>query len=111
MTRKLKQVKVNFYEEQHKILKENAILNNVTIAQFIRQELNINLDKKDIKNRYRNSAEKELTKVDEMLIYQVSKIGNNLNQIAKVLHTKKDISNVDILESLVKIEKKIGELI
>ena len=112
MSKKLKQVKVNFYEEQHNFLKAKAKENNMTIAQFIRQQLNINLDDKDVKNRYKNKEEKELTKKDEMLIYQVSKIGNNLNQIAKVLNTKKDdINTLDILQSLVKIEADLKELL
>ena len=112
MSKKLKQVKVNFYEEQHQLLKELAKENNVTIAQFIRTKLDINLDENDVKKRYKNREEKDLTKKDEMMIYQVMKIGTNLNQIAKKINTKKDdINTIEILKSLVKIEADLKELI
>lgn len=112
MSEKYKQVKVNFYPEQHLLLKAKAKENNQTIAQYIRQNLDLNIDEKEVKKRYRNKEEKELTKKDEMLVYQVMKIGNNLNQIAKYINTKKDNANsLNILESLVNIEKEIKNLL
>ena len=112
MSEKYRQVKVNFYPEQHKILNEKAKEKNQTIAQYIRQNLNLNIDEKEVKKRYKNKEEKAMTKKDEMLIYEINKIGNNLNQIAYQINSKKDdINSIDILKSLVEIEKKIKELL
>ena len=111
MSEKYKQVKVNFYPEQHKILSDAAKEKKQTIAQYIREKLDLNIDEKEVKKRYRNKEEKAMTKKDEMLIYEINKIGNNLNQIAKYINTKKDnVDTIEILQSLVEIEKKIKEI-
>jgi len=45
--------------------------------------------------------------IEKELIYQISKIGNNLNQIARAVNGKEKIS---ILTELVEIEKALREL-
>jgi len=112
-TKKYKQVKINFYPEQHQFLSAEAKKNNQTIAQYIRQKLNLNLDEKDTKSRYAKSDEKDChKKTDPKLIYQLNKIGNNLNQIARVVNTKKaDYNSVEILKTLVSIEKEMKSLL
>jgi len=112
-TKKYKQVKINFYPEQHQFLSAEAKKNNQTIAQYIRQKLNLNLDEKEVKSRYAKSDEKDChKKTDPKLIYQLNRIGNNLNQIARVVNMKKsDFNTVEILQSLVSIEKEIKQLI
>jgi len=110
MSKKLKQVKVNFYQEQHQLLKQKADENNMTIAQYIRQKLELELDKKDTRKKYQETKKIIYSKTNPELLYQLSKVGNNLNQIARNLNSKKDIDSVDILQTLLNIEKKILEL-
>lgn len=52
----------------------------------------------------------EESKVDDKLIYEVNKIGNNINQIAKQLNSGETAKEVDVLE--IKSEmKKIWQLL
>ena len=112
MSKKYQQVKINFYPDQHKILSDLSEANNQTIAQFIREKLDLNIDEKDIRSAYRKHEKISYKKTDPKLIYQLNKIGNNLNQIARIVNTKKeDYNSIDILKSLVKIEKAVKELL
>ena len=109
---KLKQIKVNFYPEQHEKLVAMAKANDTTISQFIREQINFNLSEEDIKKRYKRHNENEYKKADPKLIYQIAKIGNNLNQIARYINIKKnDVNTLEILQSLVNIEKDLKKLI
>ncbi len=112
MSEKLKQVKVNLYPHQYLQIKEKAKSNNVTIAQYIREQLNLNLDPKDTRKIYTETQKKVYKETDPKLLYEINKIGNNLNQIARVLNQKKDdLNRVEILQSLVKIESDVKSLL
>lgn len=92
---KYKQVKVNLTPEHHQQLTDIALENNMTIAQYIRDNLNINLKEKPrIRKKRTDSA--EFNKADPQLIYHLSMIGNNINQIAKHLNS----GNSDSLTAL-----------
>lgn len=109
---KFKQVKVNLYQYQHEQIKEKAKKNNTTIAQYIREQLDLNLDQKYTRKIYTETQKKVYKEPDPKLLYEVNKIGNNLNQIAKYINTQKDdINIVEILKSMVEIEKQIKELL
>ncbi len=47
------------------------------------------------------------SKLNERLIYEINKIGTNLNQIAKYVNSTKKL-DIDILKNLVNIEKKLN---
>jgi len=111
MSKKLKQVKVNFYQEQHQLLKQKADENNVTIAQYIRKKLELELKKNDTRKIYKKHEKVTYKKADPNLIYQLNKIGNNLNQIAKKINSKKNINNIDILQTLANIEKDLEKIL
>lgn len=50
------------------------------------------------------------TKLTVDMIFQIQKVGNNLNQIAKGINQKKgDIPNSEVLKKLIEIEKAIKE--
>jgi predicted transcriptional regulator len=49
------------------------------------------------------------SKIDQSLIFEINKIGNNLNQLAKLANQNKSIE-VEVLQSLVSIEKKLESL-
>jgi len=46
----------------------------------------------------------------EALLYQISKIGNNINQIARLCNIDKEV-NITILEQLARIEEMLSILI
>ncbi|HIP48243.1 MAG TPA: plasmid mobilization relaxosome protein MobC [Lutibacter sp.] len=49
------------------------------------------------------------SKITNDLIYEVSKIGNNLNQISKYVNTEKSL-DFQVLEKLIEIEKHLESL-
>jgi hypothetical protein len=111
MSEKYKQVKINLYPEQHDFLNSIAKEKNLTIAQLIREKLDLKLDEKDTRKRYTETQKIKYKKADPRLLYELNKIGNNLNQIAKKLNQNKEVSNIEILQTLVNIETKMKELI
>ena len=44
------------------------------------------------------------------LIYELNRIGNNLNQIAKSMHTMDNKHKITVLAQLVEIEKQLQKL-
>ena len=77
------------------------------MSEFIRKSVN-----SKIENAPAPRTKKVYKVADHRLLYELNKIGNNLNQIAKSLNSKKDdISNVAILRELVSLEKKLSELL
>jgi len=47
--------------------------------------------------------------VEKKVLYEINRIGNNLNQIAKYVNTKKVIDKI-VLKKLIEIEKQVKEL-
>lgn len=78
---KYKQVKVNFTIDDHIKISNLAIRENKTIAQLIRSRF-----ASEIENA---PTPKQITiykQVDPKLLYEIRKIGNNINQIARRLN-------------------------
>ena len=103
-----KQIKINVTHEHHHELSITANKLDMSIAQYIREELNI-----DIKNppkRHFKIYKEKITKlqVDDSLIYHLSKIGTNINQIARGINSK-DYDNNLILLELIKIKEEIDD--
>jgi len=90
---KLKQVKVNFTLDDYTNLSALSKAENISIAQFIRNKLKVKID---------NAPSKKTTvtykKTNPKLLYQLNKIGNNLNQIAKKLNSKNQYDSRAIFE-------------
>ena len=105
---KYKQVKVNLTPEHHQELEKEALANNQTIAQFIRDKLDINLKEKP-RTRKMRSDKKEVIKADPQLLYHLSKIGNNLNQISKHLNSGNAVDRV-VLNTLIEVKEEIKKL-
>ena len=105
---KYRPIKVNVTPEHYDELLEKAQSNDQTIAQFVRSELNIDLGIKP-RTRKKRSDAGEFNKVDPSLLYQVSKIGNNLNQIAKHLNSGTS-QDVEILSTLLEIRNEMQRL-
>lgn len=107
---KLKQAKVNLYPEQHEILVERAKENGTNISEYIRQKLELTLDKNHIRKPYKEHTEKVEKVADQKLVFQLAKIGNNLNQITYRINKKEYVPNVEVLQNLVEIKKIYKDL-
>ncbi len=107
-----KQVKVNLTEEHYKELEEEALSNDTSIAQLIRDKLGIDL--KDTPRSFQRSRKvrsdkKPVVKADPQLLYHLAKIGNNLNQITKHLNKTKVIDSV-VISSIIEIQQELKKL-
>lgn len=103
---KYKQVKVNLTPEHHQQLLELADDKNMTLAQYVRSELNIDLKNKP-RVRKKRSDINIYNKADPKLIYHLAKIGSNINQIAKKLNK----GNTLHLATLIDIRKALNDYI
>lgn len=104
---KYKQVKINLTPEHHAELLEKAAALDMTLAQYIRDNLNIDLKEKPrVRKKRTDSA--EFNKADPQLIYHLSMIGNNINQIAKHLNSGNSLDRV-ALATLMDIRDKLND--
>ena len=104
---KYKQVKINFKPEDFQKLELLAEEAELTKAEYIRKHLG---DFSIPKTRVPRGKIIPQQKVDPMLLYEVAKIGNNLNQIAKHCNQKKKV-DIEVLTNLVALEKNLKELL
>ena len=84
---------LRFSEDEFSIIKKNLDNADISFSTFARSAI--------LKKKIKLPIEKEL-------IYEINKIGNNLNQIAKSIHSRDD--KIDILTELVEIEKALKSL-
>lgn len=82
---KYAQVKVNFTPDHFNQLFNLATAADMTIAQYIREQLNLQIAEKPRIRKKRTKAV-QYQYMDPQLLYHLAKIGNNLNQIAKKLN-------------------------
>ncbi len=107
-----KQVKINLTPEHYLELEEQAISSNKSIAQLIRDKLGIDLKttpKALQRTRKVRSDKREVTRADPQLLYHLSKIGANLNQISKHLNSTKIVDSI-VISSLNEIQQEIKKL-
>lgn len=98
---KYKQVKVNFSIEDHAKLSTIALAQNKTIAELIRSHFDTKIENAPQRNRtvvYKNA--------DPRLLYELNKIGNNINQIARHLNAGHRLEK----RTLIKIYKRVMQL-
>jgi len=98
-----KQIKINFKPHDYEKIEAYASAEKVSKAEWIRSRLDIQYS--DMPQPRNKDNDMKL-----MLIYEVSKIGNNLNQLAKHVNFKKYIDGM-ILQKLVEIQKSIEKLL
>ena len=107
-----KQVKINLTHEHYSELQEEALNNGMSIAQLVRHKLGIDL--KDTPRSFQRSRKvrsdkKEILKADPQLLYHLSKIGTNLNQISKHLNSTKIVDSI-VISSLNEIQQELKKL-
>lgn len=107
-----KQVKINLTQEHYQELQDEALSNNKSIAQLVRDKLGIDLKttpKSFQRSRKVRSDKKEIVKADPQLLYHLSKIGTNLNQISKHLNSGNAVDRV-VISSIIEIQQEIKKL-
>ena len=107
-----KQVKINLTQEHYQELQEEALGNGMSIAQLVRHKLGIDLKtapRSFQRSRKVRSDKREVTRADPQLLYHLSKIGANLNQISKHLNSGNAVDRV-VLTSLIEIQEEIKKL-
>ena len=93
---KEKRVTIRLTQEEYEKLKEKANTLGITTSAYIRKIL--------------GNREKVLTKCDKELLYELNRIGNNLNQIAKHCNINKSVDKL-VLQELVAIEQQLQKLL
>ena len=107
-----KQVKINLTPEHYSELDTEALNNNKSIAQLIRDKLGIDLKstpRSFQRSRKVRSDKKPVVKADPQLLYHLAKIGTNLNQISKHLNSNNAVDRV-VLSSIIEIQEEIKKL-
>ncbi|MFY4744023.1 plasmid mobilization relaxosome protein MobC [Aliarcobacter butzleri] len=107
-----KQVKINLTPSHYSELETEALNNGMSIAQLVRHKLGIDLkDTPKALQRPRKvrSDKKEIVKADPQLLYHLSKIGTNLNQISKHLNSNNAVDRV-VLTSLIEVQEELKKL-
>ena len=107
-----KQVKINLTPSHYSELETEALNNNKSIAQLIRDKLGIDLKstpRSFQRSRKVRSDKKEILKADPQLLYHLSKIGTNLNQISKHLNSGNAVDRV-VLTSIIEIQQELKKL-
>lgn len=98
MPRKYKQIKVNFTPEDHSRISQLAKAENLTIAQYIRSRLDSQI--KDAPSPNRAVIYK---RADPKLLYQLSRIGSNINQLARKVNQNQGLERRALLKIYVKV--------
>lgn len=86
---------LRFSAAEYEQIDQKLAAHNLTFSEFARSAIL----RKQIKS-----------KLTTDLIHQIQRVGNNLNQIAKALNQKSDISNIEVMRKLIDIEKQIKEI-
>ena len=81
---------IRFSENEWKSIEEKLTKSETTFTEFARSAI--------LRKKLKLPIEKEL-------IYELNRIGNNLNQIAKAVNSKND--KIQILTELIEIEKAV----
>lgn len=100
--RRSKYLTVRLTPSEYKNLQAEAESFGQTLSDHIREKLN-----RPLTRRARRKTKADCT--DELL-YQIKKIGNNLNQIAHYANTTKEL-DLEVLKSLAAIEEQLKGLL
>jgi hypothetical protein len=94
----LKQIKVNVKQEDYELIKQNAMRSNISLAEFIRQQLKISIDLKSSRNPVGY-----FRKRDPQLLYELNQISKALNQIATAIESNIEINSFLLLQIYTKV--------
>ena len=86
---------IRFTNEEFELIETERAKTNLDFTNYAKKAI--------MKKRVKTKVEEDFTRA---LIYELNKIGNNINQIAKGVKTDK----VQVLQELIKIEKHLKDL-
>lgn len=103
-----KQLKVRLTDEEFIKLKKHADHEGITMANFARRQLAL-----DVVSRSPTGHRhyRKFTPVDPDLIRQISRLGNNLNQIARRVNQGGFDAPLDLLELLLIIDRRLKQVL
>jgi hypothetical protein len=98
---KYRQVKVNLLPADYDALEREAMASEISMAELFRQAVGVGIpDRRD-----RNQDDVRLA-----MLYELKKIGTNINQIARYVNTNKAIDRA-ALDALVSIERELKKVL
>lgn len=104
-----KQVKLNFREEQYEHIDTLSKDENISMAQYCMSKLPLDLSDNNFRKRKSKVTKALHKKADPKLLFFLSNIANNINQLSKSSN-KSEIDNDDILIELYKINTYIEKV-
>lgn len=99
-----KQVRINLKPEDFEIIEKESQLLGISKSEWIRQKINLKIDEPR-----QPQIKKETKSVDPKVLYELKKIGNNINQITKYSNIQKVLDR-SVLVQLIKIEHDIKKI-
>ena len=98
---KYRQVKVNLLPADYDALEREAMASEISMAELFRQAVGVGIpDRRD-----RNQDDVRLA-----MLYELKKIGTNINQIARYVNTNKAIDRA-APDALVSIERELKKVL
>ena len=92
---KYKQIKVNVLEDEYIKLVQIAKKQNITLAELFR--LSVGTRIKNAPKPHKEKPKIVYKRTDPNLLYEINKIGVNINQIARYLNSGKDDLKLQVL--------------
>ncbi len=95
----MKQIKVYFPVEDFENLKQISKSQNITMSEFLRNAVNSKME-----NAPAPKSKKVYKVTNPDLLFFISNIANNINQIAKKLNAKSEFDRKALLEIYIKVK-------
>ena len=86
---------LRFSEDEYQKIENELLKNGVTFSDFARSAI---------------LRKKLITKYDKEMIYHISKIGNNLNQVARAINSHELTNSTELMLKLLEIERALNDL-
>ena len=104
MSKKYREIRVNFLPEDCEQIEKRAKKEGLSINAFVRKSLGVDMEEN--RRLPRGAKKKTVSDLSFSLLYHLSKIGTNINQIAKHCNTEKAVDR-QVLFALEKIHNEI----
>ena len=100
-----RQLKVRLTEAEYALLANHAKNTGQTMASLAREKLQI-----DTENPPQEISRRHYVQVDPELIRQISRLGKNLNQIARKVNHSGVTDPLDLIVHLLSIERRLKQI-
>ena len=99
-----RQIKINLTPEDFQRVEEAAAAAGISKAEWIRRRINAKIENAPSRN-----APQKCNRTDPKTLRLLKNIGNNINQIAAFVNTRKQI-DYNVLKMLVAVEQQLNDL-